>query len=80
MAKNQFKSQLRKLAPLPKADSMQEKMAMIMNPMQMTLTKDHVRVLIEIIPMATAEKYLPVIDSKAHYHYVKSLLEEEKEQ
>jgi len=59
---------------------MQEKMAMIMNPMQMTLTKDHVRVLIEIIPMATAEKYLPVIDSKAHYHYVKSLLEEEKEQ
>lgn len=49
-----------------------------MNPMQMTLTKDHIRVLIEIIPKATADVFLPAIDSMAHYRYLKNLLEEEK--
>lgn len=38
IAKNQFKSQIRKHAPLPKRDSTREKIAMIMNPMEMTLT------------------------------------------
>ena len=52
---------------------------MIMDPMQMTLTKDHVRVLIEVIPKAAAEKFLPAIDSMAHYRYLKNILEEEKD-
>ena len=78
VAKNQFKSQLRKLAPLPKAGSLQEKIATIMNPMQTTLTKDHVRVLIEVIPKAAAAEFLPAIDSMGHYRYLKNLLEEEK--
>ena len=52
VAKNQFKTQLRKHAPVPKKDSIQEKIASIMDPNQMTLTKDHVKVLIHIVPLS----------------------------
>ena len=44
IAKNQFKSQIRKYAPMPKKDPIQEKIAMIMNPSQTVLSKDYVRV------------------------------------
>ena len=50
IAKNQFKQQIRKHAPLPKKDSIQERIALIMNPMEMFMTKDHVKVLIQIVP------------------------------
>lgn len=32
LAKNQFKNQIRKMAPLPKKDSIEERIAIIMNP------------------------------------------------
>jgi len=72
IAKNQFKSRLRKMAPLPKKDSVENKIALIMNPMQMAITKDYVRVLLHIIPKTTAECYFPPIDSMAHYFNLKS--------
>lgn len=80
MAKNQFKSQLRKLAPIPKKDSIEDKIAVIMNPMQMILNKDHVKVLIEVVTKSSAEKHLPAIDSMAHYRHLKELYEEQKDQ
>ena len=55
IAKNQFKSQIRKHAPMPKKDSTQAKIAMIMNPMEMTLTKDHVKVLLHIVPKTASD-------------------------
>ena len=79
MAKNQFKTQLRKLAPIPKKDSIEDKIAVIMNPMQMILNKDHVKVLIEIVTKSSAEKHLPAIDSMAHYRHLKELYEEQKD-
>ena len=70
IAKNQFKKQVRKFAPMPKKDSAQEKIAQIMNPMEMTLTKDHVKVLLHIVPKTRAEKedflLLPPITTKEH--------------
>jgi len=61
---------MRKNAPLPKKDSIQEKIAMIMNPMEMTITKDHVKVLIEIVPKSQAIDYFPPMESYAHYKYL----------
>lgn len=51
-----------------------------MNPMQMTLNKDHVKVLIEVVTKSSAEKHLPAIDSMAHYRHLKELYEEQKDQ
>ena len=68
IAKNQFKKQIRRQTPQPKRDSIQEKIAMIMNPMQMTLTKDHVKVLLHIMPRKQSKSLsLPAIESMDHY-------------
>jgi len=50
LAKNQFKSQLRKHVPMPKKDSTAEKLAALMNPTQVKLVKDFFRVQIHILP------------------------------
>ena len=71
IAKNQFKSQIRKHAPLPKSGSIQEKVALIMNPMEMVLTKDHVKVLVQILPKAQQDfLFLPSIMSTQHYKHI----------
>lgn len=64
IAKNQFKKQVRKHAPMPKRDSVEEKIALIMDPMKMVLTKDHIKVLIQILPKTQQEyMFLPQIAS-----------------
>ena len=48
-----------------------------MNPMQTILTKDHVKVLIEIIPKSKeAKSFFPPMDSKAHIEYLNELCTE----
>ena len=50
---------------------------MIMNPMQMVLTKDHVKVLMEIVPKSTnAKNCFPAMDSMAHIKYINDLFVE----
>jgi len=61
---------------MPKKDSIEDKIAVIMDPMQMTLTKDHVRVLIEVVAKNVAENHLPAIETMAHYRHLKETLEE----
>ena len=76
IAKNQFKNQIRKHAPLPKKDSIQAKIAMIMNPMEMTLTKDHVKVLLHIVPKTASDQhlFLPTLDTMEHCNLTDELL------
>ena len=65
---------------MPKKDSIEDKIAVIMNPQQMTLNKDHVKVLIEVVAQSSAETHLPSIDSMAHYRHLKEILEEQKDE
>lgn len=75
IAKNQFKTQIRKHAPLPKKDTVQEKIALIMNPMEMILTKDHVKVLIQIIPKSQTDTFVlfPPMDTMEHYKLLQDM-------
>lgn len=60
---------------MPKRDSTQAKIAMIMNPMEMTLTKDHIKVLLHIVPKTETQSFLclPSLDSMAHYKYLNEM-------
>ena len=50
---------------------------MIMNPMEMTLTKDHVKVLLHIIPKTEGNSilFLPPLDTMEHYKYCNEICE-----
>ena len=66
---------------MPKKDSTQAKIAMIMNPMEMTLTKDHVKVLMHIVPKTASDQhlFLTTIETMEHYRYINEVLEEIKQ-
>lgn len=71
LAKNQFKSQIRKHAPRPKANSIGEKIALIMAPSQQLIKKDFVRVNVHILPKNPQNYFvLPKIASLPFYQYV----------
>jgi hypothetical protein len=68
IAKNQFKSQIRKHAPRPKVNSMHEKISQLMNPSQHLLKKDFVRVHMHLLPKSPANYfYLPRLVSLPFY-------------
>ena len=70
---------MNKLAPASNLDPIQEKIASIMNPTKMSLSKDHVRVLIEIIPKNDAAGGPTLaLDSMAHYSYVQELFDNQR--
>ena len=71
LAKNQFKSQIRKHAPRPKANSIGEKIALIMAPSQHMIKKDFVRVNMHILPKNPQNYFaLPKIVSLPYFQYV----------
>ena len=49
-----------------------------MNPMEMTLTKDHVKVLLSIVPKSKQDQFmmLPPISTKAHQEYIDEMCSE----
>ena len=53
---------------------------MIMNPMEMTLTKDHVKVLLHIVPKTESQSFLclPALDTHAHYKYLNEMCDKMK--
>ena len=67
---------------MPKRDSTQAKIAMIMNPMEMTLTKDHVKVLLHIVPKTESDSFLFLLslDTMTHYKYLNDMCESMKRQ
>lgn len=68
MAKNQFKSQLAKYAPIPNKGSIEEKIAAVMNPTQTQLVKDFVKVQIHILPKSSPDHfYFNKIDDIAYF-------------
>lgn len=72
LAKNQFKPQIRKHAPLPKKGlikgEIEDKVAMIMNPSQTVINKDYVRVQLHILPkQANDFFYIPHLEEVAFY-------------
>ena len=75
VAKNQFKSHPRKYAPLPKSEllvsGIEEKIAMIMNPTQQVISKDSVRVQMQILPKQSKDFfYVPHMDEVAFFMYL----------
>ena len=73
MAKNQFKSQICKHAPRPKAHSIEAKIAQIMNPSQFQIKKDFVKVHLHMLPKSPPSYFFfPRISSIPFYQFISS--------
>lgn len=71
IAKNQFKSQICKHAPRPKANSIGEKIAHIMDPSLYTIRKDFVKVHLHVLPKTPSTWfYFPKIVSLPFYQFI----------